>query len=56
MRVSYSGNTPVFQTGAGGPIPPTRSKLRPSPISVRNQQLLAMIREIVEGLRLAPPD
>ncbi len=24
MRVSYSGNTPVFQTGAGGSIPPTR--------------------------------
>ena len=24
MRVSYSGNTPVFQTGVGGSIPPTR--------------------------------
>ena len=23
-RVSYSGNTPVFQTGDGGSIPPTR--------------------------------
>ena len=24
VRVSYSGNTPVFQTGVGGSIPPTR--------------------------------
>lgn len=32
LRVSYSGNTPVFQTGVGGSIPPTRSKDRISRI------------------------
>ena len=41
------------KTEVGGSIPPSPTRLRPSPISVRNQQLFAMLREIREGLRLA---